>query len=82
LVKNGQRDQLQTYLKDRGIPSMIYYPVPLNEQEAFKGLGSVQGNLEVSKSLCKSVLSLPIHTEMDQETMEYIAKGVKDFFQH
>jgi len=82
LVKNDQRDKLQAYLKDRGIPSMIYYPVPLNEQEAFKGQGRVQGNLEVSQSLCKSVLSLPIHTEMDQETMEYIAKGVKDFFQH
>lgn len=82
LVKNDQRDKLQAYLKDRGIPSMIYYPVPLNEQEAFKGHGRVIGDLPVSKELCQSVLSLPIHTEMDQETKGYIVKGVKTFFEY
>ncbi len=79
LVNNGKRDALKNYLNHRGIPSMIYYPIPLYKQLAFKSYFS--GNpFPVTESLCQSVLSLPIHTEMDRETLEYIIKGVQSFF--
>lgn len=81
IVKEGHRDQLKKFLYERGIPSMIYYPLPLNEQEAFKGRGRKVGDLPVTKSLCQSVLSLPIHTEMNKKQLAYICENVKDFFE-
>jgi len=79
MIKNGKRDELRQYLKDRDIPSMIYYPVPLYEQEAFAEFYNGT-KLEVTESLCKEVLSLPMHTEMDVETKDYIIENVLQFF--
>lgn len=78
-VTNGKRDELQAYLKEKGIPSMIYYPVPLYKQEAFKQYGHSE-ELPVTEKLCREVLSLPIHTEMNEETLQIIADTVKSFF--
>ncbi len=78
-VKNGKRDELKTYLQEKGIPSMIYYPVPLYKQKAFKKYYS-GSELPVTESLCKEVISLPIHTEMDKSQLEFITESVKDFF--
>lgn len=79
-VLNGKRDELQLYLKTYNIPSMIYYPIPLFEQNAFKTIGKRTDNLGVSVNLCKQVLSLPIHTEMDDNTLNYIVKIIHSFF--
>ncbi|MCB0653621.1 MAG: DegT/DnrJ/EryC1/StrS family aminotransferase [Saprospiraceae bacterium] len=81
LVKNGKREVLQEYLSAHGVPSMIYYPVPLYAQEAYRGefSGGVEF-LEVTDQLCKEVLSLPIHTEMTEEIQNYIIKAVLSFF--
>lgn len=76
----GKRDELKKYLESKGIPSMIYYPMPLHEQNAFKAIGRVVGNLEKSQQLCKEVLSLPIHTEMDEEQLTYITEQIIEFF--
>ncbi|SKA20270.1 dTDP-4-amino-4,6-dideoxygalactose transaminase [Chitinophaga eiseniae] len=76
----GNRDELKTFLESKGIPAMIYYPIPLNEQEAFQGLGRVEGSLDVTINLCQTVLSLPIHTEMDTAQQDYIIGGIKEFF--
>lgn len=78
-VKNSRRDELQQYLKERGIPSMIYYPVPLYEQKAFKHATEVDF-LPVTDQLCREVISLPMHTELDKDTLDYIVEGVKSFF--
>ncbi len=59
---------------------MIYYPVPLYRQEAFKDYVSPDFQLPVTEKLCDEVLSLPIHTEMDKETQKYIIENVKGFF--
>lgn len=80
LVKDAKRNELQQYLKERGIPSMIYYPVPLYKQEAFLPYVPVNFRLEVTETLCESVLSLPIHTEMDENQQEFISSSVKSFF--
>ena len=76
----GRRDELKNFLATKGIPSMIYYPMPLDEQKAFSSIGRVVGNLEKSKQLCKEVLSLPIHTEMDEEQLTYITEQIIEFF--
>ncbi|MDR2087489.1 MAG: DegT/DnrJ/EryC1/StrS family aminotransferase [Dysgonamonadaceae bacterium] len=71
-VKHGKRDDLQKYLKENGIPAMIYYPLPLHRQPAFKNRVKMGGDLSESEKLCRSVLSLPMHTELDDEQIEYI----------
>jgi len=78
-VKDGRRDQLQSYLKEKGIPSIIYYPLPLYDQEAFRKDSNVQF-LPATDKLCKSVLSLPIHTEMSEGQIAYIVNSVVQFF--
>ena len=79
-VKNGRRKQLQQYLKDRGIPSMIYYPLPLYKQEAFKQFVSDDFKLSNTEQLCHEVLSLPIHTEMNIVDMNFICDTIKSFY--
>jgi UDP-2-acetamido-2-deoxy-ribo-hexuluronate aminotransferase len=79
-VKDGLRNNLKQYLSDKGIPSMVYYPMPLHHQKAYQGIGRSMGDLQVSTQLCKEVLSLPIHTEMDTGQLTYITETIKDFF--
>ena len=76
LDESIDRDQLKERLQEKGIPSMVYYPIPLHLQEAFKHLGYKEGDLPVSEALCKKVISLPMHTELTQEELEYIAGGM------
>ncbi|GHV23447.1 hypothetical protein FACS189428_6960 [Clostridia bacterium] len=78
-VKDGQRDPLQQYLKEKGIPTMIYYPFPLQEQPAFKYSGRIGSDLSESVKLCRSVLSLPMHTELDEEQIEYIIEQIQNY---
>lgn len=77
-VDADRRDALQAFLKERGVPSMIYYPLPLQEQEAFRGIARLSGSLDHSVRLCRSVVSLPIHTEMTGEEINYIIDSVRD----
>ncbi|HNR40917.1 MAG TPA: DegT/DnrJ/EryC1/StrS family aminotransferase [Bacteroidales bacterium] len=79
-VKGGKRDELKRYLGERGIPSMIYYPGPLHMQNAYRYLGYGENDFPVTNSLCREVLSLPVHTEMDREQLEYITGCVLEFF--
>jgi len=79
-IKNGMRGELQRHLQSKGVPSAIYYPVPLYRQKAFREYTSEEFVLPLVERLCDSVLSLPIHTEMDAETQNYIIESVKEFF--
>jgi len=72
LTVKGNRDALQQYLKENGIPTTVYYPLPLHFQPAFKDKVRIAGDLSVSENLCRSLLSLPMHTEMNEEQAEYI----------
>ncbi|MEL6925927.1 MAG: DegT/DnrJ/EryC1/StrS family aminotransferase, partial [Bacteroidota bacterium] len=78
-VKNGQRDALKTHLSERGIPSMIYYPLPVYKQKAYDGYGA--SALLITESLCDEVLSLPMHTELEEEQLAYITQSVIQFFE-
>jgi dTDP-4-amino-4,6-dideoxygalactose transaminase len=79
-IMNGKRDAFREYLAGEGIPSMIYYPVPLHFQNAFKQPGIEQGAFPISEKLSKVVISLPIHTEMDVEQLGFICSKIKHFF--
>lgn len=78
-VDESKRDQLKSFLSDFNIPSMIYYPIPLYKQKAFSSYYDGTG-LTNTEALCKQVLSLPMHTEMDNEIQYFIVNKVKDFF--
>ncbi|MCB9364900.1 MAG: DegT/DnrJ/EryC1/StrS family aminotransferase [Flavobacteriales bacterium] len=71
--------ELQKYLGDKGVPCMIYYPVPLHTQEAYKTPVMKHEDFEVTNALCDSVFSLPMHTELTEEQLKYITDSVKEF---
>ncbi len=79
-VLNGKRDELQAFLKEKGIPSMIYYPVPLYKQNAFKQYVLEDFSLPVTEKLCAEVLSLPIHTEKNDKHMKIVCEAIWEFF--
>jgi UDP-2-acetamido-2-deoxy-ribo-hexuluronate aminotransferase len=79
-LKVSKRDELQTFLAGKGIPTMIYYPIPLHFQPAFRMDGFGEGSFPVTEGLSKTVISLPIHTEMNADETAYIAKEIKDFY--
>jgi len=80
-VKNGRRDELKKFLDENKIPSMIYYPGPLHMQEAYRYLGYRESDFPVTNLLCREVLSLPIHTEMDEEQLDHITRNILKFFE-
>ena len=79
-VHDGKRNALKAHLTEKDVPSMIYYPLPLSEQNAFKSITRAAGQLDVSKELAGAVLSLPMHTELCEEEQKYIINAVKSFF--
>jgi len=78
-VNYNERNRLQSWLKEKGVPTMIYYPLPLYKQEAFSGYVHKEFSLPNTEKLCASVLSLPIHTEMKQDTLAYITDSLLEF---
>ena len=79
-IKDGHRKALKEHLSAAGIPFGVFYPLPLYEQEAFKQFVPDNLDLPVTEMLCKSVISLPIHTEMDEEILNHISGVVKGMF--
>jgi UDP-2-acetamido-2-deoxy-ribo-hexuluronate aminotransferase len=74
------REALQAQLLAAGIPSMIYYPIPAHRQKMFSGFQLDALQLPLTEALCEQVISLPIHTEMDEQQLEYIIAHVLSFF--
>ena len=88
-VADGKRDALKEFLARKEIPSMIYYPLPLQRQEAYMPIAKVAGGvaalegeekLRVATELSGRVLSLPMHTELSEEQLHYICRGIKAFY--
>ena len=67
--------------KEKGIPAMIYYPVPLHLQKAYQDPRYKKGDFPVAEKLMDCVLSLPMHTELDEEQLEYITSSVLEFIE-
>ncbi len=75
-VLNGKRDQLKNYLNDLGIPSMIYYPIPIHKQKPYRN-NQILKNTDI---LSNEVISLPIHTELENSNQEYIIDNLIKYF--
>lgn len=80
-IRVPRRDELRTYLGDRGIGSGVYYPVPLHLQDCFRGLGGRPGDHPVAERLSEEVLSLPVFPEVGLEAIEEVAGAIRDFFE-
>ncbi len=78
---NGRRDELKNFLAGEGVPTSVFYPVPLYKQKAFKESAPKDLSLPATENLCDSVISLPVHTEMSEEDLEIITNAVKSFFE-
>jgi UDP-2-acetamido-2-deoxy-ribo-hexuluronate aminotransferase len=78
-IIDADRNALRDHLEKKGIPAMIYYPVPLHLQKAYASLGYKAGDFPVTEQLCNCVLSLPMHTELDEEQLIYITESVLEF---
>ncbi len=76
LADTVNRDALQAALKEAGIPAMVYYPVPLHRQKAYRDARYKDGGFPVSERLCGCVLSLPMHTELDDGQLHYITENL------
>lgn len=75
-----KRDELKKFLESKSVPTMIYYPVPLHFQNAYRRAEFGPGSFPVTEALSKTVISLPIHTEMTDEEMAYITQTIKEFY--
>lgn len=80
-VKSGKRDKLKKYLKERGIPAMVYYPLPLHLQPAFKYLRYKKGDFPEAEKASREVLSIPIYPELSQKEQNFIIKKIKEFYE-
>lgn len=75
-LKAENRDKLKDYLVKKGIPTMIYYPVPMHNQKPY----ITKGDFTISEQLCEQVISLPMHTELQIDEQEFIAESIKSFY--
>ncbi len=78
-VQGIDRDGLKEFLNKNEIPAMIYYPYPLHLQNAYKYLGYIENDFPVSEELSKVVLSLPMHTELTEEQLQFITEKVLEY---
>ena len=79
LQAEKQRDGLQAYLKEQGIPTMVYYPKPMHEQTAYLNLGYHSGDFPATESLCGKVLSLPMHPYLTEEEINKVCQAISEF---
>ena len=79
-IIDGDRDGLMQHLLDKAIPCAIYYPIPLHSQKAYLDSRYKEADFPVTNKLVKEVISLPMHTELDDEQIKFITDSVKEFF--
>lgn len=80
VLKDVDRDALQKHLTEKGIANAVYYPVALHNQKAFQEFSYNANSFPITDELCKTVLSLPMNTELTEELLKYITDSVLDFF--
>jgi dTDP-4-amino-4,6-dideoxygalactose transaminase len=80
IIRGERRDELQPYLRDAGIGTEIYYPLPLHLQKCFADLGYKKGDLPVSEKLAKESLALPVYPELKPDDIEYVVDRIRAFY--
>lgn len=79
-VQGGQRDALQEHLNQQNIPNVIFYPLSAHQQSAYQRYGYAEGDFPVAEQLGREVLSLPMHSELQEDQLDYITRSVRSFF--
>ena len=79
-IGTGKRDTLQTFLKKKGVETLIHYPIPIPFQRAYRELGYRRGDLPLTNRWSHKILSLPFFPEMEESEMEEVAEGIRSFF--
>ncbi|MGH9762600.1 MAG: DegT/DnrJ/EryC1/StrS family aminotransferase, partial [Blastocatellia bacterium] len=74
-------DDLKQFLKEKGIGTEVYYPLPLHLQQCFKDLGYAEGDLPVSEEAARTTLAIPIYPELDDRSQETVVDEIKTFYQ-
>jgi len=80
-ITNGKRDALLAHLQEKGIPCAIYYPIPLHKQKAYADARYKDADFPITNMFVDQVIALPMHTELENEQIEFITKTVLDFVQ-
>lgn len=78
LDSEEQRIKMQAAMKERGVPTMVYYPIPMHKQTAFKNLRTDYCDLSVSEKLCDTVLSIPMHPYLDEDAIDVVVRALKE----
>lgn len=78
LDSEEQRIKMQSAMKERGVPTMVYYPIPMHKQTAFKDLRTDYCDLSVSEKLCDTVLSIPMHPYLDEDAIDVVVRALKE----
>ena len=78
-ITNGKRDGLLAHLQSKDIPCAIYYPIPLHSQKAYADVRYKEEDFPVTNQLCKEVIALPMHTELDDEQIKFITDSILEF---
>jgi hypothetical protein len=79
-ILDGQRDEFREYLKERGIPTAVYYPLPLHLQPCFEELGYQKGDFPIAEKASEEVVSLPVYPELPDEQQEKIIEVIESFY--
>lgn len=79
-IRTDKRNELKSYLDTQGVPSMVYYPQVLHLQKAYGFLGYEKGDFPMAENLTQTVLSLPMHTELEEGQLKYIVEQIRQFF--
>ncbi|MEO8126596.1 MAG: DegT/DnrJ/EryC1/StrS family aminotransferase [Bryobacteraceae bacterium] len=80
VIRCPRRDELQAYLREHGVGSEVYYPLPLHLQNCFSSLGYKAGDFPVSERLSRETLALPIHSELSHHDIEYVCERIRQFY--
>jgi dTDP-4-amino-4,6-dideoxygalactose transaminase len=81
-IQAEKRDALEAHLKEKGVGTSVYYPIPLHLQKCFEYLGHKKGDFPVAERLCKSVLALPLFPELTEDEINYVCESVKEFYRN
>jgi dTDP-4-amino-4,6-dideoxygalactose transaminase len=80
VIEVDRRDQLQSFLSENGVPTLIHYPIPVHKQEGLLGAGFKPGHFPVTERLAGRILSLPIYPELRSEEVDHISSKIREFF--
>jgi len=80
VIRTKERDSLEAFLRDRGIQTLIHYPVPIHLQNAYKKLGYETGDLPVTEEVSREILSLPLYPEIPESEIEEVSSQIENFF--